>query len=153
VILAAGGQQDEALAAAERSLALFDGLPTRFERARTLFVVGQIRRRRREKRIARQALDEALRTFEDLGVPVWADRARAELARIPHRRAAEGLSPTEESIARLAGEGLTNREIADRVFLSPKTVEVNLTRIYRKLGVRSRAALARRFAADQAAQP
>jgi DNA-binding CsgD family transcriptional regulator len=148
VLFAASGQLDEALAAAERSLALFESLPMPFERARTLVVMGQLRRRRREKRLAREALDDALRTFEDLRVPAWADRARAELARVPQRRAAEGLSPTEESIARLAGEGLTNREIADRVFLSPKTVEVNLTRIYRKLGVRSRAALARRFAAE-----
>jgi DNA-binding CsgD family transcriptional regulator len=57
-----------------------------------------------------------------------------------------GLTPTEKRIARLAAEGLTNREIADRIFLSPKTVEVNVTRIYRKLGVRSRALLASRFA-------
>ena len=79
---------------------------------------------------------------------MWADRARAELARIPHRVAATGLTPTEERIARLAVTGLTNREIADRTFLSPKTVEVNLTRIYRKLGVRSRAVLASRLAAE-----
>jgi DNA-binding CsgD family transcriptional regulator len=119
-----------------------------FERARTLFVIGQIRRRRREKRLARQALSEALTTFEDLGTAVWAHRARAELARIPLRLAGADLTPTEERIARLAVEGLTNREIADRTFLSPKTVEVNLTRVYRKLGVRSRAALAGRLTAS-----
>jgi DNA-binding CsgD family transcriptional regulator len=120
-----------------------------FERARTIFALGQIRRRRREKRLAREALNEALTTFESLQAPVWADRARTELARIPLRRAAAGLTPTEETIARLAAEGLTNREIADRAFLSPKTVEVNLTHIYRKLGVRSRAVLASRLAADR----
>jgi DNA-binding CsgD family transcriptional regulator len=149
LVLAARGHLDGALAAAERSLSLFDGLPMPFERARTIFAVGQIRRRRREKRLAREALTEALTTFENLQAPVWADRARTELARIPQRRAADGLTPTEETIARLAAEGLTNREIADRAFLSPKTVEVNLTRIYRKLGVRSRAVLASRLTADR----
>lgn len=145
LVLAAGGRLDDALDAAERSLSLFVGLPMPFERARTVFVVGQIRRRRREKRLARHALTEALATFEDLATPVWAERARAELARIPQRLAGADLTPTEERIAQLAVEGLTNREIADRTFLSPKTVEVNLTHIYRKLGVRSRAALAGRL--------
>ena len=153
LLLAAGGDLDGALAAVERSLSLFDGLPMRFERARTVFVVGQLRRRRREKGLARRALAEAQAAFEELGTPVWADRARAELARVPVRRTPDGqdptgLTPTEERIARLAVEGLTNREIADRTFLSPKTVEVNLTRVYRKLGVRSRAVLASRLVGE-----
>jgi DNA-binding CsgD family transcriptional regulator len=145
LVLGAQGDLDEALAAAERSLSLIGGLPMPFERARTLFALGQIRRRRKEKGLARQALQEALTAFEELGTPVWADRTRAELARVPLRHAATGLTPTEERIALLAVEGLTNREIADRTFLSPKTVEVNLTRVYRKLGVRSRAVLASRL--------
>ena len=153
LILAARGQLDEALEAALRSLLFFEGLPMPFERARTLFVMGQLHRRRREKRLARHAMTEALATFERLETPVWAERARAELARIPERRTATGLTPTEETIARLAVEGLTNREIADRAFLSPKTVEVNLTRIYRKLGVRSRTTLASRLAASQIHDP
>lgn len=146
LLCAARGLPDVALEAVERSLRELDCLPSAFERARTLFVEGQIHRRRREKRAAREALQEALATFEELGTPVWAERARAELARIPERRSGTELTPTEERIARLAAAGLTNREIADRAFLSPKTVEVNLTRVYRKLGVRSRAALAGRFA-------
>jgi DNA-binding CsgD family transcriptional regulator len=148
LVLGAGGDLDGSLAAAQRSLSFFEGLPMPFERARTVFVIGQIRRRRKEKRLAREALNEALTTFGNLGTPVWVGRARAELARIPQHLTTTGLTPTEERIARLAVEGLTNREIADRIFLSPKTVEVNLTRIYRKLGVRSRAVLANRFAAD-----
>jgi DNA-binding CsgD family transcriptional regulator len=146
LLLGAQGNMDQALAAAERSLSLIESLPMPFERARTVFVLGQIRRRRKEKGLARQALHEALTAFEELGTLGWADRARAELARIPLRHAATGLTPTEERIARLAVEGLTNKEIADRTFLSPKTVEVNLTRVYRKLGVRSRAVLASRLA-------
>ncbi len=148
LLLGAQGDLDEALSAAEYSLSLLDGLPMPFERARTSFVLGQIRRRRKEKALARRALQEALSAFEELATPIWADRTRAELARIPLRQSAPGLTPTEERIARLAAEGLTNREIADRTFLSPKTVEVNLTRVYRKLGVRSRAALASRLVAD-----
>jgi DNA-binding CsgD family transcriptional regulator/KaiC/GvpD/RAD55 family RecA-like ATPase len=149
LLLAATGRLDDALIAGEESYARLDGFPMPFERARTLFVLGQIRRRRKEKRLAREALTAALATFTELGTPVWADRARAELARIPQRQGEVGLTPTEERIARLAGSGLTNRDIADRMFLSPKTVEASLTRIYRKVGVRSRAALASRFAADR----
>jgi DNA-binding CsgD family transcriptional regulator len=148
LIEAAHGRLDAALAAAQRSLSLLEGLPMPFERARTTFAIGQIHRRRREKRLAREALTQARRWFEDHEAPIWADRARAELDRIPHQRSSADLTPTEETIARLAGQGLTNREIADRTFLSPKTVEVNLTRIYRKLGVRSRAGLAGRLAGD-----
>jgi DNA-binding CsgD family transcriptional regulator len=152
LLLASRGDVSEALGAAESSLALFDGLPTPFERARALLVLGQLRRRRREKRLARQALDEALAIFEHARAPVWAERTRAELARIPDGASTTTLTPTEERIARLAAEGMTNQEIAERAFLSPKTVEVNLTRVYRKLGVR-RAALAQRLAETQVADP
>ncbi len=145
-LLAARGDTDEALASAQDAVALFDGLPMPFERARTMFVLGQVRRRRREKRLGRQALTAALDAFEQLGTPIWAQRARSELARIPSGQASTGLTATEEIVARLAAQGLSNREIAERVFVSPKTVEVNLTRVYRKLGVRSRAALASRLA-------
>jgi len=80
-----------------------------------------------------------------VGTPDWVRGARAELSRVSGRRAGTGLTPTEETVARMAASGLTNREIAERAFLSPKTVEVNLTRVYRKLGVRSRTALSGRL--------
>jgi DNA-binding CsgD family transcriptional regulator len=83
-----------------------------------------------------------------MGAPEWAERARVELARVPGSAADGGLTPTEDRVARLAAEGLTNREIAERAYLSLKTVEVNLTRVYRKLGVR-RAALASALAETQ----
>src|SRR5262249_8648099 len=118
---AAHGRLDPALSAAQESLSLLDDVAMPFERARTTDVVGQSHRRRREKRLARQALQQAQRAFEELEAPIWAGRARAELERIPHQRETADLTPTEETIARLAGEGLTNREIADRTFLSPKT--------------------------------
>jgi DNA-binding NarL/FixJ family response regulator len=144
LLQAARGDVEQATGEAERSLRLFDDLPMPFERSRTLLLLGRLRRRRREKRLAREALGEALATFEGLGTPVWAARARDELARVPAHPNAGSLSPTEERVARLAAEGLTNQQIAERTFLSPKTVEVNLTRVYRKLGVR-RAALAGRL--------
>jgi DNA-binding CsgD family transcriptional regulator len=145
---AANGRLDPALDAAERSVHGLDALPMPLERARSLFAVGQIRRRRKEKRLARAALEEALGAFESAGAAGWAERTRAELARIPIRQASAGLTPTEERIATLAAAGLTNREIAERTFVSPKTVEANLARAYRKLGIRTRAELGRVMAGE-----
>src|SRR6185436_20907477 len=82
--------------------------------------------------------------FEQLGTPLWADRARAELAgagRRARRPAQDGLTPAEQRVAELAASGLTNRDVAATLFISSKTVEANLARIYRKLGIRSRAEL------------
>ena len=88
------------------------------------------------------ALTRALDVFEELGTPLWAQRARAELARI---RAAgrSGLTATESRVAELTATGMTNREVAAALFISPKTVEANLARIYRKLDIHSRAELGR----------
>ena len=78
---------------------------------------------------------------------LWAERAQAELARLGGRRAADRdeLTETERRIAELAAEGRANKEIAAALFVSERTVESNLTRAYRKLGVRSRTELARRL--------
>ena len=148
LLLAARGRVDEAVPVAARSRELIETLPMPFERARTDLLLGQLRRRRREKGPARDALRGALSVFEDLHASIWAARARDELARIPGHATDRILTPTEERVARLAAEGLTNRQIAERTFVSLKTVEVNLTRVYRKLGVR-RATLAGRLAEGQ----
>ena len=116
------------------------------ERARTLLVLGQVLRRRKQRREARAAFEEALDVFEHVGASSWAARARDELARVPVRRAPAELTPTEERIAGLAATGLTNRVIAEQIFVSPKTVEANLARVYRKLAIRSRAELGRAMA-------
>ncbi len=143
---AARGDLDGAAAALERSLHEHERLPMPFERARTLLATGRVRHRRKEKRLAGDALAEALRLFEELGSPLWAEQARTELARAGlRRRESDELNETERRVAELAAQGLSNQEIAQHAFLSVKTVEANLTRVYRKLGIRSRAGLARRL--------
>jgi DNA-binding CsgD family transcriptional regulator len=113
-----------------------------FELARTLLVKGSLERRRKQRNAAASTLGTAYDLFTGLGSPLWAKKARIELDRIGIRSQAQSsLTPVEERIARLASEGHNNREIADLLFISRKTVEANLTHVYRKLGIRSRAQL------------
>jgi DNA-binding CsgD family transcriptional regulator len=143
LLLAARGNPDAAAAAAEEALTHHERLPMPFELARTLLARGQLRRRAKQKRAARESLQEALQIFQRLGAPLWAERARAELRRIGLRPPAPlELTPTEERVAGLVAAGHTNQEAAQALFLSVHTVEDNLRRIYRKLGVRSRTELA-----------
>jgi DNA-binding NarL/FixJ family response regulator len=106
-------------------------------------VKGQVERRARQKRVARSSLDEALRIFESLGAPLWAERARSELSRVGGLAAPGELTPTERQVAELVVEGLTNQEVAGALFVSVKTVEANLSRVYHKVGVGSRRELRR----------
>ncbi|GIF53582.1 AAA ATPase-like protein [Asanoa ferruginea] len=132
-----------ALAALElaRAQVPADVLPV--DRARCLLVAGMAHRRGRRKREARTALETAAAEFTALGAAAFAERTRAELARTVGRTiSATELTPTESRVARLAAEGQTNRAIADALFISPKTVEANLARAYRKLGITNRAQLA-----------
>ena len=143
LLSAAAGDVDAAHAELDRALAEHDKMLCPFERGRTLLALGSVRRRGRQKRSAREALDEAYHTFEQLGARLWEHQASDELERISGRRAASGdLTATEQRLASLAADGLTNKEIAATLHMSVHTVEAHLTRIYRKLGVRSRAALA-----------
>ncbi|MEH0931519.1 AAA family ATPase [Micromonospora sp. CPCC 205558] len=129
----------DALAAARASVPP-DVLP--LDRARCLLVAGIVHRRARRKLPARQALEAAVAEFNALGAKAFAVRARAELARVGGRPPTpRHLTATEERVARLAARGRTNRAIADELFVSPKTVEANLARIYRKLGISTRAEL------------
>jgi DNA-binding NarL/FixJ family response regulator len=117
-----------------------------FERARSLLVLGQLQRRQGRQTAAAQSLKDALRGFEELGAPLWADRARGELGRTnvgPH--ATNVLTRSEQRVAELAASGMTNRAVAAALFISPKTVEANLARVYRKLGIHSRAELGGRM--------
>jgi DNA-binding CsgD family transcriptional regulator len=146
LLLLSRGENDAARAALEEARARYDGLGLPLERGRALLALGVTLRRQKKRRAARAVLEEALSVFAAVGAALWAERARGELARLPARRAPDGLTPTEEAIAGLAASGLTNRSIAERVFVSPKTVESNLARVYRKLGIRSRAELGRAMA-------
>jgi DNA-binding CsgD family transcriptional regulator len=152
LLAAADGEVDIALAALDRALAEHARMRCPFERGRTLLVAGHVCRRARQKRAAREKIAEALREFNQLGARLWADRAREELARISGRRPAAGeLTATETELAALAAEGLANKEIAAALHMSVHTVEGHLTRIYRKLDIRSRAGLASRLASTSAA--
>jgi DNA-binding NarL/FixJ family response regulator len=107
-------------------------------------VLGTIHRRAKHKAAARAALEEAQASLEEMGVPLWAERARNELGRIGGRAREGGLTPTEQRVAGLVAEGMSNKQVAEALFVSVRTVEANLTRIYAKLGVRSRTELASR---------
>jgi DNA-binding CsgD family transcriptional regulator len=140
---AARGEQAPALNAFEKALAAHDRTDMPLERARTLLLAGRVYRRFKQRRRAAEALGEALGLFESIGVPLWAATTGAELARLGAPAGdVDALSETERRLAELAATGLSNREVADHAFVSVKTVEANLSRVYRKLGVRSRASLA-----------
>jgi DNA-binding CsgD family transcriptional regulator len=146
---AAQGHVDAAYDSAYRAMDKHDRLPMPFERARTLLLLGQLQRRQRKKDTSARTMREVLACFEELGTPLWADRARAELERtsVGRQRGGTGLTPSERRVAELAASGMTNRDIAGTLNVSQKTVEANLIRIYRKLGIRSRAELGRTMAA------
>jgi DNA-binding CsgD family transcriptional regulator len=135
------------------ALELNDREPSPFERARTHLCFGERLRRARQRRDARVQLRSALEIFERMDAQPWADRARNEIRatgeRVSRRdaTAVEGLTPQEFQIAALVAEGITNREVAGRLYLSPKTVEFHLSHVYRKLHVRSRGELIRLLAA------
>jgi DNA-binding CsgD family transcriptional regulator len=133
----------------EEALALHAELPMPFELARTQLAYGERLRRAKARADAREPLRAALATFERLGATAWAERAVSELRATGHasgRRtesASSRLTPHELQVALLVTQGMTNREVAAALFLSPKTIEYHLGQIYRKLDVRGRSQLAR----------
>jgi DNA-binding CsgD family transcriptional regulator len=146
LLMAADGDLDGALMFLGEALGAHEHVQQPFELGRTLLALGEVRRRAKQKRPARESLDRALTIFDELGTPIWSARARASLARISGRSAsARELTETERQVAHLAAAGKTNREVADALFVSAKTVEANLSRVYRKLGISSRRQLADRL--------
>ena len=113
-----------------------------FEAARSRLALGQVYRRAGYKAVAAETLTTAANAFEELGVPCWAQRARQEAVRVGLHPTASTLTATERRVAELVGSGHSNHQTAAELFMSVKTVEANLTRIYRKLSVRSRTELA-----------
>jgi len=151
LVEAAAGHVETACTAAEQAIVDHQRLPMPLELARTQLVLGQLQRRRGERRVARETLERALATFEALGAPLWAEKTRAEIRRISIRRAPLQLTEGERRVAELAARGLTNRDIAAALFLSRRTVEANLARAYGKLDIRSRAELGAVMAERKAA--
>ncbi|WP_028936469.1 AAA family ATPase [Pseudonocardia spinosispora] len=147
MLLAAGGDIDAAADSARSAMAEHERLPMPFERARTQLLCGQLQRRGRHRQAAAETLAEAVRMFDDLGATLWAARARGELSRVDvHPGGGLTLTAAERRVAELAATGMTNREVAAALFISPKTVEANIARAYRKLNIRSRAELGHHMA-------
>jgi DNA-binding CsgD family transcriptional regulator len=145
VVAAARGAVDEAAALLEQAVARHEEVDDPFGRARAMLALGVVRRRTRQKRAAREAIDAALAGFEQLGAATWVERARRELGSIGGRTREAGLTAAERRVAALVAEGRTNREVAAALFLGERTVASHLTHIYAKLDVRSRTELARRL--------
>lgn len=148
LVQAAQGQADQALSALTASTARNAEVP--FQHARSLLALGTIARRARRKAAARDALTSAQAVFTSMGCVLWSQRAGAELSRVGLRTTAPAtLTVTERRIAELVASGRSNREVAAELFLSVKTVEANLSRVYHKLHVTSRTQLARLLPPDQ----
>ena len=124
MLVAARGDVATAAAAVPAMLAAYDQGPYQpLRRGQAHLGAGLVYRRAKAKTLAVAALTVAIETFDEIGCPPYAARARAELARVGLRpRASAGLTETERQVAQLASEGLRNRDIADRVYTSPKTV-------------------------------
>jgi DNA-binding CsgD family transcriptional regulator len=145
---------DQQVPLLEESVSVLEPSPATLQRGRSLVELGAALRRRGNRRDAREPLRRGLDLAVRCGAAPLVERARQELlasgAR-PRRDAIAGrdaLTPSEARIARLAAEGMTNREIAGSLFLSPKTVEMHLGRVYRKLGIDSRRMLADHMVED-----
>ncbi|WP_409055517.1 AAA family ATPase [Streptomyces sp. SYP-A7185] len=135
----------------DTSLALHAVGGSAFEEARTLLCYGERTRRHGSRRAARRHIRAAELRFTRMGARLWADRARAELraagetARRPDAMRQPELTSQELNTALTVSRGFTNRETAAALFISPKTVEMHLSSVYRKLGIRTRTQLARHF--------
>jgi DNA-binding NarL/FixJ family response regulator len=147
VVTLAGGYDEAAAAGLAQAAAAYRALGLGFDAARALLVLGRAQRRARKRAAARDCLEQARAGFEALGCPGWAQAAAAEADRVSGRRAAPGggLTPGEQRVAELVAGGLSNKEVAARLYLSVATVDTHLRGVYAKLGIRSRTQLARRL--------
>ncbi len=145
LVLAARGELEAAIDAATEAVQIHERLDLPFEHARSLLVLGEVQRRAKQRRSARESLTQALAIFDRLGAHLWSAKAAAERARVGGRSTIEGLSETEARVASLVAEGKSNKEVAAELFVSVRAVEANLSKVYAKLGIRSRTELARRI--------
>jgi DNA-binding CsgD family transcriptional regulator len=144
LLAAADGQLDVAVAALGAARRLHDEVcPQPLEIGRTLLVLGAVQRRLKQRRLARETLTQAIAIFNGIGATLWAARTRAELARVSGRAPGSSeLTATELRVAELVAAGLTNSETASQLFVTVRAVESTLTKVYAKLGLRSRTELA-----------
>ena len=143
LVAADRGRLAEAATGIERAVRWYASSSLSFDHARALLLAGQVHRRAKAKAAAHAFIQQAADAFSSFPAPAWQVRATAELARVNVRPSApQELTETEHRVALLAASGLRNRDVAAQAFMSVKTVEANLGRVYRKLGVRSRAQLA-----------
>jgi len=143
----AGGYDETAAAQLVEAAAAYRALGLGWDAARALLVLGRAQRRAKKRAAARESLEAARAGFEALGCPGWARAAAAEADRVSGRRTAPGggLTPGEQRVAELVAGGLSNKEVAVRLYLSAATVDTHLRGVYAKLGIRSRTQLARRL--------
>lgn len=144
LLAAAEGNLEDATRMAAEAVDTYRRLGSRFHEALGLLVSGEVHRRARRRARAREAFRTAAVLFTGLGAELWTARAREQLERLSSARDDRaGLTPTQTEVADLAMEGLTNRQIADRLFMSIHTVEAHLSAVYRTLGIGSRRDLPR----------
>ena len=141
MIASVDGSFDDALRLGEAAINEHAGLSMAWEEGRTLLVVGRIRRRAGQRRLASEALETAIEIFTRIGAQPWLAKASSELARIGVRRAPSALTENERRVCELAAAGESNPSIAARLFVSVRTVEAHLSRSYSKLGIANRAQL------------
>ncbi|MUM04350.1 helix-turn-helix transcriptional regulator [Mycobacterium sp. CBMA 213] len=146
-LLGAKGELSTARMKFDESLELLDGLPLRYDQARVNFAYGQTLRRAGKRREADAVISTARELYLSLGANTYVVRCDRELKaggmhQLRGSRDSVELTPQEDAVTTLVAKGLSNREVAAELFVSPKTVQYHLTRIYAKLGVRSRAELA-----------
>ena len=145
LVSAAAGEIERALALLDEAVGRHESVGDPFGRARAQLALGVTRRRARQKRPAREAIEAARAGFDAIGAAGWARRAGDELGAIGGRTRSEGLTPSERRVAELVAQGRTNAEVAASLFLAERTVASHLTHVYAKLGVRSRTELARKL--------
>lgn len=147
LLAAANGDTADAIDALAESRELWDRVEVPFERGRALLFLGTAQRRAKRRGAARETLEDARRTFAAIGARRWSARAAAELQRIGGRtRGGNELTAAEQRVAALVAAGKSNKEAAAALFVTVHTVEAALTRIYGKLGIRSRSELAAKLA-------